>query len=302
MSRGSGTIVGAVIILTIIFTTVASYFLAVERDNQRINDSQSIRLARAEERSREDIDIEFVDSDILKANITNRSPLTITLVYYMLLNGSDPIKMGGLDITLASGHSHLLDLGVSRSNYNIKLVSDRGAVFTDSCCDVKSDHSGDGIELSELVHAQFINDVRDSAWIHSYAIEPQTRMAFKLNLTNNSENTLWLSSSTTLLIFTSFTGIGQTQNWYIVKNAEHSIDYLHDEPIPYIRIPPNSKATLYFAASEHDRVGIDPPLFNFNKGSICGTSLLLIGYYGDAREHPYSQMISYKVIVSGEIR
>lgn len=296
-NKGSGTVVGAVIILTIIFTTVASYFLSIERENQRINDSQVIKLTRLEEKSREDLDIRF-DTNLV--NITNKSPLTITLLYYFVLKDDDLIRSNILNLTLKSGESTLIDIGVENGNI-IKFVSERGSLFLAKCCDSEVNNENNNNENNgalELMHAKFQIGRRITEWSNNNTIQTLQQIAFKVEFINNSDKDIWLSSRSSLFIFSSL----QQANWYLVKNAENSIDYLYDEANPYIKIPANSNTILYFAAKNYDRRDADPPIFVFAPGSVCGTTLLLVGYYGDNApdlNKPYSKIIDHKVIIVG---
>ncbi|MEM2855731.1 MAG: hypothetical protein QW416_01325 [Candidatus Nitrosocaldaceae archaeon] len=300
-NKGSGTVVGAVIILTIIFTTVASYFLSIERENQRINDSQIIKLTRLEEKSREDLDIRF-DTNLV--NITNKSPLTITLLYYFVLKDDDLIRSNILNLTLKNGESALIDIGVENNNI-IKFVSERGSLFLAKCCDKvnnennnNENNNNENNDVLELMHAEFQRGRRITEWSNKNTVQTLQQVAFKVEFINNSDENIWLSSRSSLFIFSTL----QQANWHLVKNAENSIDYLYDEVNPYIKIPANSNTILYFAAKNYDRRDADPPIFVFVRGSVCGTTLLLVGYYGDNApdlNRPYSKIIDHKVIIAG---
>ncbi|RMF32351.1 MAG: 6-bladed beta-propeller, partial [Candidatus Nitrosothermus koennekii] len=135
--RGVGSVIGAVIVLTILFTSVSSYLLFVERGDQRVNDSQKIRLERLRERSMEDLEISLINDDGLKVNVTNLGPLTTTIVYYILISIEDNnvIKNDTISITLKDGDNNIIDLEFTPDNYDymIKLVTERGSIFTDIC-------------------------------------------------------------------------------------------------------------------------------------------------------------------------
>ncbi|GIU70885.1 MAG: hypothetical protein KatS3mg003_0364 [Candidatus Nitrosocaldaceae archaeon] len=159
--RGVGSVIGAVIVLTILFTSVSSYLLFVERGDQKVNDSQKIRLEMLRERSIEKLEISLINDDGLKANITNYSPLTTTIVYYILISIEDNnvIKNESISITLKDGDNSVIDLEFvpNNSDYMIKLVTKRGSVFTDICyngcyeiSEANNNDSSDSITLGPM--------------------------------------------------------------------------------------------------------------------------------------------------------
>lgn len=87
--NGVGAIIGSVIILTVIFTTVTSYSLFIERENQKVNDSQKIRLEKLKEKSNEDLAITLKEEDDkLEVEITNQgSPYNNYSLLYINLIG-----------------------------------------------------------------------------------------------------------------------------------------------------------------------------------------------------------------------
>ncbi len=134
--RGVGAIIGSVIIITVIFTTVASYFLSIEKGDQQINDSQIQRLERMMERASEALDIAIDDNDSLKVSIDNKSPLTTTIVYYILISLDDNsiVKHDRVNLVLENGEQGIIDLGIaSNRSYMLKVVTERGSVLAATC-------------------------------------------------------------------------------------------------------------------------------------------------------------------------
>ncbi len=302
--RGVGAIIGAIIILTVIFSSVATYFLTVQREGQKVNDSQKIRLERLEERSKEYIDIRLVNDNTLKAEITNNSYLTTTLVYYILvlLDSNDVIKFDNINIRLMNGEKSSIDLDIIPSgSYMLKVITERGSIFSFSCyndCSTENSVSNSdylvlgsiGVSLNNFEYRKI---EEGNEWRYVDKLPFNERIVLRVEVKNFGEPIKLTSNSA---ISTKALQESGSNILYLIKNVTHNkIDYLHDEKEPYIILERNKSRVLYFGASDPNKSNdLDPPKMLYKNKSV-EIDLILRGYKD---EMVYSQIIPYKVVES----
>jgi len=301
--RGVGAIIGAIIILTVIFTSVATYFLTIQREGQKAIDAQKIRLERLEERSKEEIDVKLINNNTLHAYITNKSYLTTTLVYYILisLDSNKVIKYNNINITLPNGSSNYIDLEITpKTSYMLKVITEKGSIFSASCynsCNSEniSNNTDDiilgsiAISLDNFEYKDMDN--RTSEWRYVDTLHFNKRVVLRVEIKNLGDPIRLTSYSA---ILTKALQGSNNNILYLIKGISNNrIDYLHDEREPYIILNKGENIFLYFGASNPNSANpLDPPRMLY-KNTNVEIDIILNGYKD---EKAYSQIIPYKVI------
>ncbi len=302
--RGVGAIIGAIIILTVIFTSVATYFLTIQREGQKAIDAQKVRLERLEERSKEEMDIKLINNNTLHAYITNKGYLTTTLVYYILisLDSNKVIKYGNINITLLNGVSNDIDLEITpNTSYMLKVITERGSVFSASCyggCNSEniSNNPNDiilgsiAVSLDNFEYKD-MDDGRDGEWKYVDALPFNKRIVLRVEVKNLGDPIKLTSRSA---ISTKALQGSNNNILYLIKGISNNrIDYLHDEREPYIILNKGESVFLYFGASNPNNSNpLDPPRMLYRNTNV-EIDIILNGYKD---EKAYSQIIPYKVI------
>ncbi len=300
--RGVGAIIGAIIILTVIFTSVATYFLTIQKEGQKAIDAQKIRLERLEERSKEEIDIKLINNNTLHAYITNKGYLTTTLVYYILisLDSNKVIKYDNINITLLNGESNDIDLEITpNTSYMLKIITERGSIFSASCyngCNSENISNNDDIILGSIAisldNFEYKDmDNRSNEWRYVDTLPFNKRIVLRVEVKNLGEPIKLTSHSA----ISTKTLQGSNNNiLYLIKGISNNrIDYLHDEREPYVILNKGESVFLYFGASNPNNSNpLDPPRMLYKNTSV-EIDIILNGYK-DGKV--YSQIIPYKVI------